>query len=207
MESALAMLGMLPAGSRRERNLEPSETVFHQGDPAWAVYFIERGRVRLVRNLEDGSSVVLHVARAGDTFAEAALFADRYHCDAVAETASLVVTLPKADLLVAMASSPDVSLALARLLASRVRDLRAQLEVRNLRSAPERILAWLRLRATGDPPSTRLDRPWTQVAAEIGLTHESIYRALATLEREGRISRRPGSIRLLRGDARRANPS
>jgi DNA-binding HxlR family transcriptional regulator len=32
-------------------------------------------------------------------------------------------------------------------------------------------------------------RPWTEIAAEIGLTHEAIYRALAALERDGRIIR------------------
>ncbi len=202
MESARLLIGMLPAGTLRERRLQAGEAVFHQGDRAGAVFVVESGRVRLVRNLEDGSWVVLHVARAGETFAEAALFASRYHCDAVAETAAVVMTLPKVDLLAAMETRPQAGLAFSRLLASRVLDLRAQLEVRKLKSAPERILAWLRLRAAGDPPSLRLDRPWTAIAPEIGLTHEVIYRSLATLEREGRISRQRGSISLLRRETR-----
>jgi CRP-like cAMP-binding protein len=157
---------------------------------------VEQGRVRLVRHLEDGSSVALHVARAGDGFAEAALFADAYHCDAVTEVDAVLTQVPKAALLAALEADPRASLAFARMLAAQVRDLRARLELRNIRAAPERILAWLKLQASGTPPAVRLDRPWTEIAAEIGLTHEAIYRALAALEREGRIERAAGVVRV-----------
>jgi DNA-binding Lrp family transcriptional regulator len=72
--------------------------------------------------------------------------------------------------------------------------------MRNIRSAPERVLCWLRMRAEGIPPLVRIDRPWTEIAAEIGLTHEAIYRALARLEHDGRIRRDHGFIRLSPAD-------
>jgi len=148
--------------------------------------------------------VALHVARANETVAEAALFAEAYHCDAVAEARSEAIVLPKADLLGALAADPQASLTLAKGFAAQVRDLRAQLELRSIRSAPERILFWLRQRASGTPSTARIDRPWTEIAAEIGLTHEAIYRALAALERAGLVRRQPGLI-VLRppGGARR----
>jgi hypothetical protein len=77
-----------------------------------------------------------------------------------------------------------------------VHDLRAKLEVRNIRSAPERLMAWLRLHAHGSPPSVVLDRTWSEVAPEVGLTREAVYRALAVLERERRINQRKGVIAL-----------
>ena len=120
--------------------------------------------------------------------------ADAYHCDGVAEAPSEVISVPKADLLAALEADPQAALSLARALAAQVWDLRARLELRNIRSAPERVLAWLRLRVTGTSPDIMLDRPWTEIAAEIGLTHEAIYRALAKLERGGRLSRAEGRI-------------
>lgn len=195
-QGAGAWVGLVEPERLHRRRLEPGETLFRQGDATVAVFRVDRGRVRLVRHLEDGSSVALHVARDGETFAEAALWADAYHCDGVAEASSEVTVIPKADLLVALEDSPQAALALARGLAAHVRDLRARLELRTIRSAPERILAWLRLQASGDPPTLRLDRPWTEVATEIGLTHEAIYRALAVLERAGRIVREDGSVTL-----------
>ena len=124
-------------------------SVLRQGDATVAVFAVRTGRVRLVRHLEDGSTVALHAAQADETFAEAALFADAYHCDPVAEIVSEVTAVPKADLLVALAADPQACLAFTRALASHVRDLRARLELRNVRAAPERVLCWLRLHATG----------------------------------------------------------
>ncbi|KAA0686324.1 Crp/Fnr family transcriptional regulator [Azospirillum brasilense] len=198
MQGAGAWVGLVDSERLRRRRLEPGEALFRQGASAVAVYRVDCGRVRLVRHLEDGSSVALHVARNGETFAEAALWAEAYHCDSVAEALSEVTVIPKADLLDALEDNPQAALALARGLAAHVRDLRARLELRNIRSAPKWILAWLRLQASGDPPTARLDRPWTEIAAEIGLTHEAIYRALSTLERTGRIARRSGVITLCR---------
>jgi DNA-binding phage protein len=40
----------------------------------------------------------------------------------------------------------------------------------------------------------KLRRAWTQVADELGLTREAVYRALAMLERQGRVSRGAGVV-------------
>lgn len=150
-----------------------------------------------MRHLDDGSGVTLHVARAGDSFAEAALFAVRYHCDAVAETDSLVQAVPKADLLAALKREPEAMLGYARHLSRQVRDLRARLELRNIRSAQLRLLAWLRLNALGEPPMVTLDRPWTEIAPELGLTHEAVYRALAALQKARKIRRQKDMIQII----------
>lgn len=181
-----------------EHSLGAGDAVFRQGDPATTLYRVRTGRVRLIRHLQDGSSVVLHVARANATFAEAALFSDVYHCDASAEIRSVVTAIPKTTLLAALRTDPESSLDLAKALAGQVRDLRAQLEVRNIRSASARLLAWLRLSALGEPPALEIDRPWTDVAAEIGLTHETIYRTLAGLERAGEVVREGRKVTLNR---------
>jgi CRP-like cAMP-binding protein len=107
------------------------------------------------------------------------LSAAHYHCDAVAETEAIVLALPNADLLAILATVPAKCLALALALAAQVRDLRARLELRNIRSATARVLAWLRLHASGNPPRVIIRRSWTEVADELGLTREAVYRTLA----------------------------
>jgi CRP-like cAMP-binding protein len=193
---AVRLLGTLHPSRVIRHGLARGAPVFRQGDPATAVFLVETGRVRLFRILEDGSSLSLYVAEAGDSFAEASLSAAHYHCDAIAETDAVVLALPKADLLAALAADPAECLALALALASQVRDLRARLELRDIRSAATRVLAWLRLHASGNPPHVRLRRSWTQIADELGLTREAVYRALATLEGAGRISREAETVRL-----------
>jgi len=186
-------LALVPPVRLRQRRLAAGDTVFRQGDRAGAIFRVEAGRIRLVRHLEDGGAVTLHVARDGDSFAEAALFAGSYHCDALAETDAVVQAVPKQDLLAALQREPEAALDFARHLSRLVRDLRAQLELRNIRSAPGRLEAWLRLRAAGNPPQLAPDRPWTEIAPELGLSREALYRALAALERGGRL-RRDGRI-------------
>jgi len=197
-EAANSWIGLIGSRDLRRRSLARGELLFRQGDRVSAIYLVDSGRVRLVRHLEDGSSVALHTARAGETMAEAALFAEAYHCDAVAETPARVAVVPRAGLLQALRRDPGASLRLARLFAAQVRDLRARLEVRNIRSAAERLLAWLRLGAEGNPPRIAIDRPWIGIASELGLTHEAVYRAVAALERSGRIERIDGAV-VLRG--------
>ena len=187
--------GPQPNTKERIRDLEAGDTLFRQGDPATAFFRLITGEIRLIQHTENGAGVVLHIARPGETFAEAALFADTYHCDAVARVASRVAATHKPDLLHAVHRDPAAMLKLARVLAGQVRDLRTRLEIRNIRRADERLLAWLRLRASGNPPVVELARTWTQIADEIGLTREAVYRALSAIRGTGRISIEEGRVR------------
>ena len=176
-----------PSRKDQVRLLEAGQALFRQGDAATAIFRLESGRINLLRHTEDGASVVIHVARPGETFAEAALFSDAYHCDAIAQASSCVVVMRKQDMLSDAQRDPQVLLRLARVLAGQVRELRARLEIRNIRAADQRLLAWLRLKASGNPPCVELDRTWTQIADEIGLTREAAYRALSKMRQAGRI--------------------
>ena len=183
------------AGAIGRRRLAAQATLFRQGDPARAVFTVREGRVRLVRHGADGQSLTLHVARPGDSFAEAALFSQAYHCDAVADVASCVAVFPIRALRRALSADPALSERFMGLLAGQVRDLRARLELRNIRSARDRVLGWLLL--VGAERGVDLGRPLKQVAGEIGLSHEALYRTLAALERDGMVARDGGRITLL----------
>jgi len=191
---AARLLAVLNPSRVTRRPVSRDAAVFRQSDPATAIFVVETGRVRLSRVLADGTPLILHVAGVGESFAEASLSATHYHCDAVAEADSVVLALPKADLLAALAADPAECLALTLALAAQVRDLRAKLELRNIRSATERVLSWLRLNASSNPPRMPVSRSWTQIADELGLSREVVYRALATLEQQGRIRRDPGLV-------------
>lgn len=173
--------------------LAAGEALFRQGDTARAIFAVDTGELRLLRQTVDGRQVVLHRARPGALFAEAALFADAYHCDAVAAVASRVRAYPKRPLLAAFHADPARAEGFMAVLAHEIHALRARVEERTIRSARERVLHHLALTAEGDG-TFRLDGTLIDLAAEIGLTHEALYRALAALEAEGRISRRPGAI-------------
>jgi len=176
--------------------LAAGEYVFHQGDPVHSVYVVERGRVLLSRCQADGAVVTLFSARGGESFAEAALSSHHYHCDAVAAEDSIVVALPVAQLRRHFLADPASAMDLAMFFSRQVRDLRARLELRNVRSATDRTLQWLRAHASGNPQRLQLTGTWSELADELGLTREALYRALAKLERDGVIKRDKGVVNL-----------
>ncbi|MEE8445677.1 MAG: Crp/Fnr family transcriptional regulator [Alphaproteobacteria bacterium] len=178
------------------RRLETGQTLFRQGSKAVAIFAVTEGRVRLVRHGAEGQTLTLHVAGPGDGIAEAALFSDSYHCDAVADVESVVQVFPKHNLRVALAADTVLADRFMALLARQVRDLRSRLELRNIRAAHERVLAWLLLE--GAEQGLIPDRPLKQIAGEIGLSHEALYRGLARLERDGLLKRSAGRITLCR---------
>ncbi len=181
----------------RLRVLEAGEALLRQGDRATAIFQVEHGRLRLIRHTIDDREVVLHTARQGELFAEAALFSDAYQCDAVAAVSSRVRAYPKREILAAFRSHPPLTERFMAVLTRQIHALRARLEERNIRSARERVLHHLALAADADKRTVILDGTLMDLAAEIGLTHEVLYRTLAALERDGTIAR-TGAIIALR---------
>jgi CRP-like cAMP-binding protein len=177
------------------RRIPAGSALFRQGDSTFGVFRLVSGRFSLIRVTPGGTEVPMHTVRAGELFAEASLFSPRYHCDAIAVRDSEVLVYPKAELTRQLKESKDDLWAFTAELAQRIQGLRTRLEVRQIRSAPERILQAIRLRC--DSSGTwRVDGTLKKFAEEIGLTHEALYRALATLERDGHIARASDEIKL-----------
>ncbi|HIK14357.1 MAG TPA: Crp/Fnr family transcriptional regulator [Leptolyngbyaceae cyanobacterium M33_DOE_097] len=178
------------------QQVNTGQMLFHKGDPAIALFAIKTGRIRLVRYLQDGSVLGLHIARAGETFAEAALFSEVYHCDAIADSPSQVVIYPKSSLIDALRHHPESALHFMALLTHHVQSLRTRLELCNIRSARDRVLACLSLCADSQG-AIAFDRALKDIASDIGLTHEVFYRTLSQLEKEGIIARKRRFIQLV----------
>lgn len=183
-----------------ERNFAPDEAIFRQGDEANYIYGIISGRVQLVRITSEGRPLVMFTATANETFAEAALFSPIYHCDAISSDNTKIIFFPKKPLLDLLQSSPDAARQLIALLARQVRDLRTRLELRNILSAKDRILHFLYMNASPLTGSLILQAPLKELAAELGLAHETLYRELAKLEKENIIQRRENEIILINRD-------
>jgi CRP/FNR family transcriptional regulator, dissimilatory nitrate respiration regulator len=184
-------------GRRPVRTLAAGEPLFRQGEPATAVFLIARGRLRMIRHLASGDRITIHTGRTGELFAEGSLFSDVYQCDAMAAAPTRVRACGKAEMLAAIDSSPSTMLALLEQITRSLHHARAMRELRNIRSADDRVQQHLRLSASKDG-AVVFDRPLLEVAEDLGLTHEAYYRALATLARAGEINRMGRKIRLIK---------
>ena len=182
------MLTLDPQSLER-RSLARNEVLFRQGDKVAAIYFVEAGRLRLERRTFDGRLLVLGTTDAGTFFVEAALFADIFHCDAVATEPSQVTVYPKATVLKSLRSDPANAMSFLALMAHQVIELRQRLELMKVRSAKERLMLYFDLHAGADARTVDLHCELQDIAGELGLTREALYRTLAALERAGAIER------------------
>lgn len=176
----------------KERALKPGEPLFRAGQRPTGLYQIVSGRIRLARVDRSGRETMLHSATAGDTVAEASLFSNAYHCDAIASTPTKVRLYPKA------AHNPDAAAAFMARLANQLMEVRTRLERRNIHSARERLRHYLVLHAGPDGRTIKLPGTVKELAADVGLSHEAVYRTLASMAADREISLSKNLIKLLR---------
>jgi CRP-like cAMP-binding protein len=164
-----------------QKHIVRDSYIFQQGDPALFLYGIAIGSIRMVRTNEAGGEIVIYRAGIGETFAEAALFGNFFHCGVVAETDCELLLFNKGRILAAMDEDPRILRQYSMLLSRQVRDLRAMLEIHSIRSADERVMHYLRLHA-GEDGHCHLELPLKDLAGQLGLAHETLYRSLKKLE-------------------------
>ena len=191
----------LPASIRAaatERRLQPGQALFHAGSKSAGFYEVISGTVRLVRVDRSGREAVLQVAGAGETLAEASLFSPAYHCDAVAATDAVVRLYPKSALVAELQRDPKIAKSFAAMLAHQVMTLRTRLERRNIHSARDRVRHYLTVNVGADGRTVALPGTVKELAADLGLTHEALYRTLARMASDGEIARMGGKIKIER---------
>ena len=163
--------------------------VFRKGDTVQAVFLVLDGEVRLSRFAKDGSEIALHRAGRGEFFAEAALNAPRYQCNAIASQASTLLAFPADKVRELLDKDSEFAHQWVALLARQLHAARARLERLALKSAAERVLHFLHTEGKGPRCEVALTGSVKDLAKELGLTHESLYRTLARLEDDGVIVR------------------
>lgn len=176
-------------------SMEKGQPVFRFGDEVDAVYRVLEGDMCLTRFSPEGTQIVLYRARAGDFLAEASLFADRYHCDAVCTRSGRYLRLPVDALRHCLSNDAAFALEWIAILSGSLRKQRAAQERLNLKSLRMRVIHYLVDR--GKDGCVELDQPVIRWAAELGASHEALYRTLAEMEREGVLQRQGQTLALL----------
>jgi len=180
------LLAALPSPSRKAARLlqvEVDGLLFATGDKPKSMYYVVSGEVRLLRRTQTGGEIVLQRTRRGFV-AEASIDQLAYHCDAVAPVLSTALVIPRNAFSSALKDEKFRGLWIS-LLSRELRRVRGQNERLHLHRAQDRIVHFV-LAETADG-CLQLDQSKKQWAAELGLTHEALYRALSALRRQQRI--------------------
>lgn len=144
--------------------LEGGDTLFSQGDPGDAAYFVISGRLRAIRIGADGSHHLLGDIKPGETVGEVAVLSDDVRSATIIATRdSVVVRIATANLHVWFMQYPQLLLQTAKLVIKRTRALQ-KTRHRQLRHISN--ITILPLSANVDMTQFRLD--FTMLLAEYG---------------------------------------
>jgi CRP/FNR family transcriptional regulator, dissimilatory nitrate respiration regulator len=164
--------------------LEKGDYLFREGDPAQGFYVVQRGAVNVHRVTAAGKEQVIHVFRAGESFAEATLATDRgYPADARALEPTQVLLVQKAGMLALLQRQPELALRMLGSMSGHLRALVGQLEDLTLKDVETRLANWLVKRCPNPQSETpaRIELAMAKrvLAAELGTVSETFSRTLA----------------------------
>lgn len=168
----------------QSRSLKKEEYLFREGDASHGFYVVQKGAINVHRVNAAGKEQVIHVFRAGESFAEATLATDRgYPGDARAVESSQVLLIQKAGFIDLLRHRPELSLRMLASMAVHLRVLVGQLEDLTLKDVETRLANWL-VKQCPDPASTKpltihLTVTKRVLAAELGTVSETFSRTLA----------------------------
>ena len=169
------MLSHIETLPYKTRIFRKGQYLFQQGDTITSMFLIETGEARLIRQHRDGRIVILQRATKGSFLAEASLFTNAYHCDAIATVRTSAKLIPHLKMKVLFHNSMAFAQAWTIHLADEVRNARLRTEILSLRTVAERLDAWIVEK--GELP---LKGTWKSVAQEIGTSTEALYREMAS---------------------------
>ena len=166
------------------KSLEKGDYLFHEGDHAHGFYVVQRGAVNVHRVNATGREQIIHVFRAGDSFAEVALATRTgYPADARAIEPTQVLLVQKDGILALLKRQPELALRMLGSMSSHLRVLVGQLEDLTLKDVETRLANWLVKRCPNPPGEqpARIELTMTKrvLAAELGTVSETFSRTLA----------------------------
>lgn len=160
--------------------------LFKAGDKPERMFFVVSGEVVLERPGLQGTSVIVQRTRRG-FIGEASLQSAHYHCDGRVVSNARVVRIPIHLLRHALAHDPAFAGRWIGMLNNEVKRLRLQCERLSLNKVQERLLHFLT--TEGDMGCFPIGAGIKSLAAELGVSHEALYRCIYAMEKLGSLLR------------------
>jgi len=171
------------------RKVPTDTTIFHEGDPADAVFVVVNGRVKVVTTSSDGKEFILTLLGAGQVFGEMGLLE-------AAPRSAAVITVTEVELMVIkrddfdrlIESSPTISRKLMAILSRRLRRANSKMESLAYMDVAGRLARYLLDMALDH--GQRLGNGWvvvkrpthSDIAHSIGTSRETVSRLINEFE-------------------------
>ncbi len=184
------------------KSLDKGDYLFREGDPARGFYVAQKGAINVHRVNPVGKEQIIHVFRAGESFAEATLATmSGYPADARALEPSQVLLVQKDGFLSLLRRQPELALRMLASMSMHLRVLIGQLEDMTLKDVETRLANWLLKRcpnpSSTDPVTVELKTTKRVIAAELGTVSETFSRTLAKLREQDQVTVKGKTLTIL----------
>lgn len=168
--------------------LRRHEWIMRQGEPATAFFIVIDGWIKLYRSTLSGDEAVIEIMTKGDSFAEAAAFTgSRYIASAEAVDTARVARVPADHLVKCIYENPVIASSMIASISTHMHHLVQQVEHLKVQNGVQRVAEFLASLALANQHKSAVVLPYDKVliAAQLGLTPESLSRAFARLKAVG----------------------
>jgi CRP/FNR family transcriptional regulator len=166
------------------KHLDKGDYLFREGDRSEGFYVMQKGGINVHRVGAGGKEQTIHLFRPIESFAEASLASEGgYPADARATEPSTVLLVPNRDFVDLLRKRPELSLRMLGSMSQHLRVIVGLLDDLTLKDIETRLANWLLKQcpnpATNGKVEIKLDRTKRVLAAEMGITSETLSRTLA----------------------------
>jgi CRP/FNR family transcriptional regulator, cyclic AMP receptor protein len=189
--------------SAKRVTLEKNESLFRQGEQPKALYYLDRGLVRLSVTASNGKEAALAVLESGQWFGEASLFTETPHdYNAYALVSSELASVPTADFQRIVNQQPAFILEFTRLICSRYKWALQWIDSAILLPFPVRLAQRLLSAHQLLPETTSDDTNMLRISQEdlghmLGISRQSINKQLKKWEADNILKLSYGRITIL----------
>jgi CRP-like cAMP-binding protein len=178
------------------KDYRKGQVVFNESDPSRGFCLVVTGTVKIYRVGPDGRERVFHIVEAGDAFAEAAIFMEKYPATAEALTPAMVILIEKNGFKQLLTRDARLSFKIIGTLVKWLTQMRNALTDLTMKEVPARFASYV-LSLPGEPGKPiRVSISKTTVAQMIGTTKETFSRLLHRLAQHRILTYRGNQIRI-----------
>lgn len=177
------------------------QSLFTQGDPVTAIFWVSEGLVRLYRSSPQGDEKVIELAGAGRFFAEAALFmGGRYPVNAAAQIDTRLIAIDAQQFKAWLSQDTNRCFRLLAGMSARLHRLVNDIDRLTLMKGTDRLLQYLLDHSDPDEsgrPTVELEAPKQVIASRIGVKPETLSRLFHKLTEQGYIEVKASRVAIL----------
>ncbi len=185
----------------RRREYSKGEVLFSEKEPADGFYVVVEGNVKVYKLSSEGKERILHIVHPGESFAEAAMFADGcYPAFAEPVRKATVLFFPKRPFIELLQTHTRIPINMIAGLSRFLRQFAGQIEDLTFKDVPARLARYLVELAEDGRDVVELPISKTQLASRLGTVSETLSRTLRKLSEDELIKVQGKSISILDHD-------